>query len=136
MAERLDHGCKLITGQRDAVHVPIVAGEYNGDPWERDIVPGEWVRFVDDKFEKFEPCLKAEAHGIVNPFLEKVPAYETVLILLKPGITTPVRHEFHIVPHQPEFEKRMLEIELEDAKKGDPGCAECYYVENGEVRRG
>ncbi len=135
MSDRLDHPCKLSPGERDAVHVPIVAGEFAGE-WTEDLRPGDWVKFTDDNFRAFVKCDKADAHGVVNPFLEIAQRYHPMVILLKPGITTPVRHNFQIVPAQPEYERMMLELELERVKEEDPACADCWYIENGVLERG
>lgn len=135
-SERLDQSTKLPLGTRDAVHVPIIAAKL--DPKEKyygQIDAGSFVKFTDPEFTLFTICQKENAHGIINPFLDEVNFYDTVVILLLPGITTPVRHAFNIDVSQKERERSILEIELEEARKSDPDCASCWIIHNNEIVR-
>lgn len=128
-----------MSGTRDAVHVPVVAARAKYIPLSTGIrpeyVPGAYVKFVDDKFMEFIICDKKEAHGILNPFLDEISVFDTVLVFIMPGITTPVRHDFKIDPKFKEIEQGMLQSELEYAKKSDPECAGCYEIRNNTVIR-
>jgi hypothetical protein len=133
-SERLDQDTCLPRGTRDALHVPfVVAGadyKYRGR-----INSGDFVKFVDEKFTLFTPCEREEAHGVINPFLKEVSCYQTVVVLLLPGITTSVRHTFEITPEKKEWEKDILQTELEAAKREDPECADCWVILNNRVTR-
>lgn len=135
MSDRLDQTCRLPAGTRDAVHVPIVAGRWARNDFTSELKPGEFVKFVDDKFVDFVPCQKDEAHGVANPFLDVISHIDPVIILLFPGITTPVRHDFNIDLNKNLIEKEMLKFEVEQARKEDPGCAGCWIIHNNEVIR-
>lgn len=144
---QLNKTCDLDVGTRDAVHVPIVVGQLFHPKPVRDengkmiftplteVKPGDWVKFVDDKFTEFVPCDKSEAHGMVNPFIDYVPFYGAIVVILKPGITSPVRHNFDIDPNIAEQRKHYLETMLKLKKANDPGCAECWIIQNDEVIR-
>lgn len=132
MPYRLDQTCKDAAGVRDAIHVPFVVVQQRGC---NVLQPGDWVKFVNDDLTTVEPCSKKEAHGIVNPFIDKILAFNNIVILLVPGITTPVRHHFDIDTNMASFENSVLERELEQAKKEDPNCAECYVIVNKNVER-
>lgn len=140
MNHRLDQNCHIPLGTRDAVHVPFVVGRAS---WGKSSLqermdgmkPGAFVRFVDEKFVEFVLCAKEEAHGIINPFLDEVSYYDSVVVMLIPGITTPVVHHFEINPKQKELEQQILQSELELAKESDPPCAGCYVIRNNEVIR-
>jgi len=143
----LNKTCDIDIGTRDAVHVPIVVGRLFHPKPVRDesgkmiftplepVEPGQWVKFVDSDFTDFTACTKDEAHGMINPFIDYVPYYDAVVVILKPGITSPVRHNFDIDPKKAEIRKQYLEVELEEAKKEDPGCAHCWQIINDEVIR-
>ena len=141
--DRLDHECSLPLGTRDAVHVPFVVAEdgrtneekLRVDEGGRSIKPGDYVRFLDSEFRKFTPCDQAEAQGIVNPFLERADIWHPVIVFLLPGLTGPVRHHFDIDVTAPGRERLYLESELEQAKREDPACADCYFIENGRLQR-
>jgi len=131
---RLDQTCDITVGTRDAIHVPFVVGKLA--PQEHtDLTPGDFVKFIDDKFTYFKLALKEDAHGILNPFLDKISTYDAVVVLLFPGITSPVRHYFDIDPTIKEMHQALLEEELEIAKKADPDCAGCYRIRNNTVIR-
>ena len=134
--ERLDKTCRLPVGTRDAVHVPIVAATVSRElDYHIPLTPGAFVKFIDAEFTKFIPCNKDEAHGVLNPFIDEIRRYEPVIVMLLPGITSPVRHNFDINPQQKEIEAKFLEMELEEAKKDDPDCAGCWVVRNNRVVR-
>jgi hypothetical protein len=136
MSERLDKTCRLEVGTRDAVHVPIVVGRADASlDWKVKLNPGDAVKFTDMEFTKFVPCERSEAHGILNPFLEEICRYESVIVFMVPGITSPVRHRFEINPDKRKWEEEVLKMELEEGKKSDPGCAECFVIRNNEVIR-
>lgn len=120
-------------GQRDAVHVPIVIAR-NSD-YKVKLGPGDWVKFKDEKYTEIVPASKEDALGMIDPFLEEVSVYDPVVVLLIPGITTPVRHEFDIVPSMREYEDEILKIDLEERKEADPECAGCWAIRNREVIR-
>ena len=124
-------------GTRDAVHVPIVFAEIDNKlsiDIRMNIQPGQWVRFVDEKFTKIEPCEKENGHGIIDPFIEDISLWN-VRVLLRPGITSPVRHEFEIDPRKLEIENALLAAELEENKRNDPNCAECWVIQNRRLVR-
>jgi hypothetical protein len=100
-----------------------------------ELKPGNWVRFTNNKYTEFEPCNKDEAHGILNPFLDEISTYDTVIVFLIPGITEPVRHTFDINPEKKKWEKEILDMEVEEARKNDPDCAGCWQIRNNEVIR-
>ena len=78
-------------GTKDAVHVPyIVVRGYD------EVNAGDWVRFTDSNQERVESCDKSEAIGIINPFMDSISYDEHFVVLLMPGITTPVHHQFEI----------------------------------------
>jgi hypothetical protein len=138
MSNQLDQECDLPLGTRDAIHVPYVVGTISKDLSLKErmlILPGCWVRFIDDKFIKFVPCEKAEAHGMVNPFLDKISRYSDVVVLLIPGITSQVTHQFDIDPSLRDQRQAMLEAELAEVKEQDPGCADCWVIRNNCVVR-
>jgi hypothetical protein len=127
----------LPVGTRDAVHVPFVVAivDHKLNVGIRlSIQPGQWVRFTDEKFTKVEPCEKEDAHGIIDPFIDEMSLYN-VRVLLRPGITSPVRHEFEIDPSRLQLERAMLAAEVEERKRNDPGCAECWRIQNRRVIR-
>ncbi len=132
--ERLDETCRLMTGTRDAVHVPIVAAVVDRSH-KGELTPGDFVKFTDAEFTKFLPCKKNEAHGILNPFIDEISRYEPVVVMLVPGITSPVRHNFDIDPKQQQIKTEMLKAELEEAKQSDPECAECWIISNNRIIR-
>ena len=143
----LNKTCTVDISTRDAVHVPVVVGRlFHPKPTKDDsgkmifaplpnVEPGQWVKFIDSDFTDFTPCSKEEAHGMINPFIDYVPYYGAVVIILKPGITSPVRHNFDIDPAKADARKQYLEFELAQARKEDPGCADCWVIENDEVIR-
>jgi len=137
--ERLDKTTRLMIGTRDAVHVPIAVAEVSREYCSQNKIwtlnPGTYVKFVNDEFTKFEPCDKSEAHGVLNPFLDEISTYEPVIVLLNPGITTPVRHHFDIDLQQKARELSFLEIELEEVKEKDPDCAGCWVIRNNSIIR-
>ncbi len=136
---RLDYTCNLPMGTRDALHVPYVVARWDtpNDIKERlaGLKPGSYVKFINTEYTKFVVCEKADAQGVVNPFIDEISCYDNVVVLLIPGITTPVRHNFDIKPELLQAEKEILELELRGAKNQDPGCAECYEIRNNEVVR-
>lgn len=134
---RLDQTCRLPVGTRDAVHVPIVVAKAKFDINDRifEFSPGAYVKFIDDEFTTFVTCEKDEAHGVMNPFLEKIYIFDPVIIMLLPGITGPVRHHFDIDPSRRELEKQFLQDELKASMEADPECAGCYHIRNNEVGR-
>lgn len=135
--ERLDQTCSIPLGTRDAIHVPFTVGSLHNKfkAGIYKLIPGSFVRFVDDKFIEFELCEREKAHGILNPFLEEISIFDNVVVLLKPGITSVVRHTFDIDPKKEEIEKQILEMELKEAKEEDPSCADCYVIKNNRVTR-
>lgn len=146
MSERLDQECRIPPGTRDAMHVPYVVGKAKRIPYSQrnkdnggwdghTLSPGQHVKFTDDKFIYFVPCSKEESHGILNPFLDEVSIHDNVIVLLTPGITGPTRHAFDINPEKRKWERQALEMELEQYKAEDDGCADCYEIRNGRVIR-
>ena len=134
MTRSLDQDCDLPAGTRDAIHVPFVVGKpvFQGI---QHIQPGSWVRFVDANFTEFVLCDKTDAHGIVNPFLDEISRYNDVVVLLIPGITSQVTHQFDIDPSLRDQRQAMLEAELAEVKEQDPGCADCWVIRNNCVVR-
>jgi hypothetical protein len=136
--ERLDMTCKLELGTRDACHVPFIVGQLHRNPVNyhfQELKPGEFVKFVDEKFQKFVTCGKDEAHGILNPFIDEISMYESVVVFILPGITTSVRHTFNIDPKLKEYQKELLEEHLKASKEDDPNCAGCYEIRNNTIIR-
>ncbi len=131
----LNERCVLSVGTRDAIHVPIVAAKADHSVGYDDIKPGCFIKFLDKEYSKFVLCDKKEAHGMVNPFIEQISSYDTVIVFIMPDITSPVRHQFEINPTQRDWQQKILEQELEEAKVSDPDCAGCYAIENGQVIR-
>lgn len=133
----LDKTCTLPVGTRDAVHWPIIVGQcdYHNLPKVPMLTPGMFVKFTNDSFTKFIPCPKEEAHGVINPALDEIIYFDSVVILMMPGITTPVRHEFQVDLEKKKLERLFLEQDLEEAKKNDPDCAECYEIRNNAIVR-
>jgi hypothetical protein len=124
-----------LLGTRDAVHVPFVVGRFQRSKEYIDLNPGQWVRFVDNEYTEFVLSDYQNGHGIIDPFLEKACIYESVRILLRPGITSPVRHTFEIAPAFHEVNKIKLEQELAQAQEDDPNCAGCWQIINNEITR-
>ena len=139
MQERLDQTCHLPIGTRDAIHVPFVVARLAESVSMEDrlagLKPGSFVRFTDAEYTKFVICDKQLAHGILNPFVDEISYYEPVVVLLMPGITTPVRHRFDINPSLKESERQWLSARLEEAKEEDPDCAGCYEIRNNKIIR-
>jgi hypothetical protein len=131
MSERLDQASSLSVGTRDAVHVPIIVINAKGNL----LAPGMWIRFTNESCNDYEVCNRENAHGIINPFISKIRSYDSVVVFLVPGITTPVQHNFDIVWDKAKMEHVMLELELAEIIKNEPNCAECYYIENGSIQR-
>lgn len=139
MTDRLDQRCKLALGTRDAFHVPAIVGQLDYDYESFDyepLLPGSYVKFIDDKFTKFNLCDRKDAHGYLNPNLEDISWSDNVLVFLFPGITTPVRHQFEIDLSKKDREIEVLEEELKLKQERDPECAECWFIYNNEVIRG
>lgn len=136
---RLDHINHLSAGTKDAVHVPFIVASL-----DRDIVlnshshpelkGGDWVKFTDDTCKYVVPSNKEEGHGIINPFVDEV-CWWGIVVLLRPGITTPVQHHFVINPALLVWEKEMLESELRETKENDPGCSDCWVIQDGKITR-
>jgi len=135
MSERLDQTTHLPLGTRDAVHVPVIAGRFNYKTSFPELEPGSFVKFVDKDFTLFELCEKKDAHGFINPYLDEIYYFDNVLIFILPNITTPVRHYFEINLQQKTNEREVLEAELEEMKRNDESCAECYEIRNNEIIR-
>jgi hypothetical protein len=139
----LSKTCNLPLGVRDAMHVPFVIAKVfepkreKGDPWvDLSVEPNTWVKFTDNSFTHFVKCTKEEAHGLINPFLtDAVRSYENVVVLLVPGITTPVRHGFDIDPQLLAARNQELETRLQIEKEEDPNCADCWAIRNNEIIR-
>lgn len=132
----------IISGTRDAVHVPIVIARFkeSKDVKEQlksmdELKPGQWVKFVDDKYIDFVLSDQENGHGIVDPFLDDVGVWDDIRILLRPGITTPVRHQYEINPAMLKARKKLLDMELEEKKQEDPECADCWQIKNGDIVR-
>lgn len=130
---RLDYDCDLPLGTRDAVHVPVIAVQCKD--WKADLKPGDPVKFIDDKLTEVAPCSRAEAQAFVNPFIDSVSHFENFLVLMIPGVTSPVNHHFEVNFEKAKIERACLEAELESRKNSDPGCADCYDIRNGRVMR-
>lgn len=142
MNERLDNTCRLPVGTRDSVHVPFVVGRAEFPKELRDrmtlhkaLQPGAYVKFIDDKYTKFVLCEKAEAHGVLNPFLDQISMWDPVVVFLLPGITTTTRHTFEIDPGMKDQVRTVLEAQLRRAQEEDPECAECYEIVNNQLIR-
>lgn len=138
--DRLDHSCRLPVGTRDAVHVPFVVAAAAVEATTIDdringLKPGSYVKFLDDGYTKFVVCEKAEAQGVLNPFVDEISYYEPVVVMMMPGITSPVRHHFDIDPRLKDMERHWLEAELAQAKQEDPDCAGCWVIKNNRVIR-
>lgn len=124
----------LLLGQKDAVHVPIVIAR--SQDYKQQLHPGDWVNFTDKKYTQFVVVdTKEEALGMIDPFLDEVSPYDNVVILLKPGITSPVRHEFEINPELLEETNKLLREELKELQEKDSGCSECWTIRNGSIIR-
>lgn len=122
-----------VLGERDAVHVPIVtceAHDYKNLP-----APSDWVRFTDDKFTTVVKCEKKDAHGIADPFLDEISAFQRFAVLIVPGVTTDVRHEFQIIPELRDAKRQALEFELEQIKLDDQACSDCWVIRNNNILR-
>lgn len=130
---------KLPVGTRDALHIPFVVVSYNNSNY---LSPGDLVRFTDETCTKLEktnfnqPLERYQAHGMVNPFVDKLTCDENVVVFLLPGLTSPVRHTFEINVKERNQIAIELEKELEQEKENDPNCAQCWYVLNDMVTRG
>ncbi len=139
--ENLDESCTMAQGTRDAIHVPIIAARAAEVSLKEKsdnnftLKPGSFVKFTNDKFNEFLVCDKAEAHGIINPFIDEVSYWDNVVIFLMPGITTAVRHQFEVDIKLKEQRQKLLEWELEASKQEDPECAGCYEIRNNRVIR-
>jgi hypothetical protein len=138
--DRLDKSCSLPVGTRDAIHVPYVVATCTATIEQQQehkfkIPPGSYVRFTDENCTKFILCARDEAQGIVNPFLTEILFWHPVVVLVMPGITTPVRHIFNINPAMQRWEQQVLEKELAEVKAQDPDCAECWHIRNNEIIR-
>ena len=120
----------LPLGHRDAIHVPIVLAECHFKEYET--VAGCWVRFIDDACTVIEPCEREFAHGVVDPFMAENGQYRPpIVVLLKPGLSGPVRHNFEVTLP----ERTALEKELAEVRADDPRCAECWQIRNGRLER-
>jgi hypothetical protein len=137
MKQDLDKSCHLAVGTRDAVHVPFTVGkyDYNSKSHIYELTPGSFVKFTNSAFTIFVLCEKEESHGILNPFLDEISVWDNVIVFLKPGITTPVVHNFDIDLTLRDRNKQLLEMELEEARKLDPECADCYQIKNNDIIR-
>ena len=75
-------------GVKDAVHAAVI-GAFVGGP----VVPGMAVQFVDA--DTARPCGRAEADGVVDPFLESADdSNANVWIFLLPNRISQLRHVF------------------------------------------
>lgn len=128
-----DPAYDMLVGTRDALHVPIIVATFDDYKQRCEALPGRWVKFVDADFTKIQLSDKEDGHGIIDPFLDEVGI--DVVVLLKPGITSPVRHQFEINTNFLSINRMMLEAELAEAKADDPDCAECWEIQNGKVIR-
>lgn len=138
MKNELGYDPRMPAGTRDAVHVPIVIGRLKRPldvAKENSLQPGSWVKFVDNKYIEFELSDKENGHGIVDPFVDEIAFFGEIFILLRPGITTPVRHEYEIDPEMLKFQKELLQEELKNERESDPACADCWQIRNGSVIR-
>src|SRR5690348_13829805 len=126
---RLDQTCRLPVGTRDACHVPYVVAQAEHVPVEQRLMsklePRSYVKFVDKDYTRFVLCDKEEAHGVLNPMIDEICYYDPVVVLMLPGITTPVQHGFEIRPEMRDMERKLLDNELEECKKEDGECASC-----------
>ena len=80
---------KLPLGTRDAVHVPyIVACAIC------PVEPGDWVKFTTRSGTGVTKCSKEEADGIIDPFINGPITSDFFMVLIKPGKSGPVKHNF------------------------------------------
>lgn len=142
MKNELGYDPNVPAGTRDAIHVPIVIGRLKENSFfierlkdHENLKPGKWVKFVDNKYIEFELSDKENGHGIIDPFLDEVSVFDDIRILLRPGITSPVRHEYEINPEMLKFENELLQQEVEARKEEDPNCASCWQIKNRKVIR-
>ncbi len=78
-------------GTKDAFHVQCVL------VWSEDyLTPGTYVKFVDNNLLRVKECCKSERHGIVDPFMNFFKLGDKFWVLLQPGLTKSLRHNFDL----------------------------------------
>jgi hypothetical protein len=98
LGTQIEHENHLI-GKKDAIHVPVVLCELDEDfgPY----LPGMRVRFTSHAFSCVRPMVPGEGedyHGVIDPFLEKLPAPgdSLVAVIIKPGLASSVSHDYKL----------------------------------------
>lgn len=119
--DQLGHSPKDIeAGFKDAFHAPVVLACLQ--PEAGNAHPGMLIRFTKDDLSEFVHVNELEdAHGVLDPFMDKDKAFGPMWVLIKPGLTTVVHHEFKIKMPEEGFFK--------DYKEGvdyDDSCRTCW----------
>jgi hypothetical protein len=114
-----------LVGKRDAVHVPVICAE--NVEIVRTLRAGDFVIFTDDSYSQVVLAdTKANAHGIVDPFLKYAAKQnERVWIILVPNATSNLSHTYDLnfsnVAPAKKAEPESLPIE-----DYDDGCRGCW----------
>ena len=123
-----------LTGKRDALHAPVVVVVCSAR-----ILPGTKLKLIDDKTVRETESWKV-ADGIADPFLqEPIPPHTAFLMMLKPGMTSNLRHNFDIKGVGSSSDKEDIDTlhdtiarlqsqltDLESEVDYDDGCRGCY----------
>lgn len=113
---------EVIVGFRDAFHVPaIVASSYDR------VYPGDMVKFVDEECKTVVGCDVEEAHGIVDPWADNSGDGKLFWVLLKPGMTNKLSHNFEVSFEKPlnDSKKYNYEYVRDYVREEDDGCRGC-----------
>lgn len=118
---------KFDIGRRDAFHVPAILVESDGS-----LLPGYKVRFLDDSFTSvrlFDNTKDSEYHGIVDPFIGEIKKGDQVCVLLYPGSTINLTHNYEVTisdVEEAETEEDEEEEEDDDEDVRYDGCRGCF----------
>jgi hypothetical protein len=102
-------------GQKDAIHVPIMACRV-----AEKVYPGQEVEFTEAR--TIRPS-RGESIGVVDPFMEgAIHIDQLVYVLIQPGKVNKLRHEWDLedAPVFPEDDKD------DDNEDYDDECRGCY----------
>lgn len=112
-----------LAGRRDVFHVPGVL-VYS----HTAVLPGDPVRFTDDKMDCVYHCDVDDKHAVVDPFLNSGGAnpVELFWVFLIPDLVTNLTHHFDL---DPSLTANIQDMTEDDDDSDD--CVGCYEPTTG-----